>query len=144
MFSKLLPHRTQQELKSKLIIRDSEEVVNWSVGGDPHANLHHIAGVDISFVKKSDHACAMLTVLSFPSLEVVHISSAMVQMTEPYIPGFLAFREVEFLLELLTSVREEHPEMTPQVIMVDGNGILHPRGKILCCAYNDRFSFLSL
>lgn len=99
------------------------------MGGDPHASLHHIAGVDISFDKKSDHAYAMLAMLSFPSLEVVHVSSAMVQMTEPYIPGFLAFREVGFLLELLTSVREEHPEMTPQVIMVDGNGVLHPRGK---------------
>ena len=49
-------------------------------------------------------------------------------MTEPYIPGFLAFREVGFLMDRLEEVKNEKPELMPQVILVDGNGILHPRG----------------
>ena len=36
-------------------------------------------------------------------------------MKEPYIPGFLAFREVDFLLERLEKVRENYPELIPQV-----------------------------
>lgn len=114
----------------KLLERDSEEVASWSDGEDAYAELHHIGGVDISFDKETPNsACAMLCVLSFPPLEVLHVSSALVEMTEPYIPGFLAFREVGFLVELLESVRQQCPHLTPQVIMVDGNGVLHPRGE---------------
>ena len=48
----------------------------------------------------------------------------------PYIAGYLAFREVPPLLQLLQKLRkrianEKAPE--PYVIMVDGNGILHPK-----------------
>ncbi len=125
-------HREQEELKLKLIEHDSEEVLSWREEGKTYAGLHHIAGVDISFDK--DHpghrACAMLAVLTFPALEVVHVSTAVVEMREPYIPGFLAFREVGFLLERLEEVKVQCPELTPQAILVDGNGVLHPRGTL--------------
>ena len=51
----------------------------------------------------------------------------------PYIPGFLAFREVRFLLELLDELHASRPELQPQVILVDGNGILHPNRFGLAC-----------
>eukprot|EP00753_Platysulcus_tardus_P006870 PLAT14657.1.p1 GENE.PLAT14657.1~~PLAT14657.1.p1 ORF type:complete len:183 (+),score=64.19 PLAT14657.1:393-941(+) len=51
-----------------------------------------------------------------------------VQLSEPYIPGFLAFREVEHLVALVDLLREQQPLLMPQVILVDGNGVLHPRG----------------
>lgn len=47
------------------------------------------------------------------------------RMSEPYIPGFLAFREVP---HLLACFRELGEEFRPQVVLVDGNGVLHPRG----------------
>ncbi|KAI6649555.1 Endonuclease V-like isoform X2 [Oopsacas minuta] len=54
--------------------------------------------------------------------------TAMVELTLPYIPGFLAFREVPFLNDRLNLVIKNHPELIPEVILVDGNGILHTRG----------------
>ena len=51
----------------------------------------------------------------------------MVKMTSPYVPGFLAFREAGFLVEKLERVRHEKPEIMPQAVLVDGNGILHPK-----------------
>ena len=39
----------------------------------------------------------------------------MVALTAPYIPGFLAFREVEFLEEKLTKLKQASPELYPQV-----------------------------
>lgn len=39
----------------------------------------------------------------------------------PYIPGFLAFREVEPLLKLIKELKINQPEFYPQVILVDGN-----------------------
>lgn len=54
-------------------------------------------------------------------------------LTAPYIPGYLAFREVHFLLELLAELRASQPKLLPQAILVDGNGILHPFRFGLAC-----------
>lgn len=42
--------------------------------------------------------------------------------------GFLAFREIEPCLTLYNKLTSSNPELIPDVIMFDGNGILHPRG----------------
>jgi endonuclease V len=73
-------------------------------------------------------AVASLVVLKGPTLEVVYEDYQMVQLTQPYITGFLAFREVDHLVVLMNRLRTNNPEFVPHVVLVDGNGILHPRG----------------
>jgi len=51
----------------------------------------------------------------------------MVKMTLPYVPGYLAFREAGFLVEKMEKLRQEKPEIMPQAVLVDGNGILHTK-----------------
>ena len=58
-------------------------------------------------------------------IQVVHEDLSMVKMTSPYVAGFLAFRESGFLVEKLEKLRHEKPEIMPQAVLVDGNGILH-------------------
>ncbi|KAI8870905.1 endonuclease V [Ramicandelaber brevisporus] len=98
-----------------------------------------VGGVDISFfIGESDNrAVATLVVLSYPDLEVVYEDlsgddaadngSGVVHLELPYIPSFLAFREVPHLIKLVDRLRQKRPDLMPQVILVDGNGILHPR-----------------
>ncbi|XP_048576306.1 endonuclease V isoform X2 [Nematostella vectensis] len=124
--------REQLTLKEKLVTIDK---VKWKLKLDDDDNddnderLTLIGGVDISFPKGDDvHACACLVIISYPGLEVVYEDLAMVHLTSPYVPEFLAFREVEFLVESIKRLQQRKPDMMPQVIMVDGNGILHPRG----------------
>ena len=94
----------------------------------------YIGGVDISFVKHSDvDACACLSVVRMPDLELVYQKLQMVKLTQPYIPGFLAFREVDHLVDLYRDLKSKTPQYLPEVIMVDGNGLLHPRGFGLAC-----------
>jgi len=121
--------KEQLELKTRLVLHDE---FFWSVpakdvkGSEP---LKLVGGVDISFVKENNEdACASLIVLDYPSLKVIYERFEMVKLTLPYIPGFLAFREVPFLKYLVDDLRDHHPELVPQVIFVDGNGILHPQG----------------
>jgi deoxyinosine 3'endonuclease (endonuclease V) len=45
----------------------------------------------------------------------------------------LAFREIEPLQTLIRRQVEQQPECTPRVILVDGNGILHPRRAGIAC-----------
>ena len=87
-----------------------------------------VGGMDISFLKGSDvDACVCLVVLDVVSHHVVYQVCKPIQLSLPYISGFLAFREAPFLLELLTTLRRSQPEFFPQVVLVDGNGVLHPR-----------------
>ena len=46
----------------------------------------------------------------------------------PYIPGFLAFKEIPVYTILFDRLKANRPELWPQILLVDGNGILHTRG----------------
>jgi len=118
--------KEQELLKQQLIQIDN---FDWSLDGSNGTPLKYIGGVDISFVKESEtDACACLVVLSWPDCQIITTKMEMVKLTEPYIPSFLAFREVTFLIKLINELKAEKPEILPQVIFVDGNGVLHPRG----------------
>eukprot|EP00164_Ancoracysta_twista_P002686 GFYU01003578.1.p1 GENE.GFYU01003578.1~~GFYU01003578.1.p1 ORF type:complete len:375 (-),score=94.34 GFYU01003578.1:99-1112(-) len=118
--------KEQLELKSKLV---TEDTFQWTVEQGKDNTLKYVGGVDISFVKDSEvDACACFVVSTYPECKVVYSKCEMVQLTQPYIPGFLAFREVEFLQKLIEELRQSQPSLLPDVILVDGNGILHPRG----------------
>jgi len=91
--------------------------------------IQYVGGVDISFDKtNSTSACASLVVLNVTTQKIVYQKCKLVTMKEEYIPGFLAFREVKFLVDLINELKQTNSQLIPQVIFVDGNGILHPRG----------------
>ena len=119
-------------LSSKQILQGTEP---WQRDGLPSLSL--IGGVDISFIKGDDvNACAGYVVCSLSesgAVDVVYSDARMVRLTAPYVPGYLAFREAEPLVQLINSQRESRPGLTPQVILVDGNGILHPSRFGLAC-----------
>ncbi|KAL1930364.1 hypothetical protein VTP01DRAFT_10526 [Rhizomucor pusillus] len=119
----------QNELKTKVIFQDDLDFDPVTLEG-----LKYIAGVDLSFPEDNvEQAVACLVVLEFPSLEVVHRAFLKTRLTLPYIPGFLAFREVEPILDLLTRLKQSEPHLYPQVVLVDGNGLLHPRQCGIAC-----------
>ncbi|KAL6038051.1 hypothetical protein STEG23_019392 [Scotinomys teguina] len=126
----LLWKREQARLKARMVDRDTEA---WQ--RDPtFSGLQRVGGVDVSFVNgDSDRACASLVVLSYPELKVVYEDSHMVHLKAPYVSGFLAFREVPFLVELVQRLQEKEPDFMPQVLLVDGNGMLHQRGFGVAC-----------
>lgn len=91
--------RTQDMLKSKLILEDDFvwrlPSVGSSSGEDARDKFKYIGGTDISFLKEDPStACAAVVVLDADTLEVVHEEFDVVRLQVPYIPGFLAFREV--------------------------------------------------
>mmetsp|Transcript_7561 Transcript_7561/g.23290 ORF Transcript_7561/g.23290 Transcript_7561/m.23290 type:complete len:267 (+) Transcript_7561:85-885(+) len=121
--------KTQQsELAAQVSFEDTQPW-SFSAGDGGSVPLKYIGGVDISFIKGNNvDACAALVVLEYPSLEVVYEDMLMVELTLPYIPTYLAFRETPALLLLIERIRERAPDKLPQITFVDGNGVLHPRG----------------
>lgn len=41
----------------------------------------------------------------------------MVHLTSPYVPEYLAFREVGFLVDSISRLQKQKPELLPEVIM---------------------------
>ncbi|XP_053146877.1 endonuclease V isoform X4 [Hemicordylus capensis] len=122
--------RDQTQLKADVIEQDTEE---WQ-SNPSFAGLERVGGVDLSYIKGDDtSACASLVVLSYPDLEVLYEDSCMVAVSAPYVAGFLAFREVPFLVQAVQRLEEREPGLRPQVLLVDGNGILHHRGFGIAC-----------
>ncbi|RKP13675.1 endonuclease V-domain-containing protein [Piptocephalis cylindrospora] len=101
---------------------------------DPWKGLVRVGGVDVSFLKEDPSiAVAALVVLAFPSLKILHQEYLQIRMEVPYMAGYLAFREVRPLETILDRLSQSKPECMPQVILVDGNGTLHPRRFGLAC-----------
>ncbi|CAG8488821.1 11782_t:CDS:2 [Funneliformis mosseae] len=122
--------RVQSELKLKLIETDALNFTKIVNGENivEFRGLNYIGGVDLSFIENHEEdAIATLVVLKYPSLEVIYENFSSVKLKIPYMTGFLAFREVTPLLDLLQILKQRNPDIFPQVIIVDGNGILHPR-----------------
>ncbi|CAG8437370.1 10107_t:CDS:10 [Acaulospora colombiana] len=123
--------REQSELKLRLIEVDDLSFKRITLDKDgmvEFEGLNFIGGVDVSFIENNEQdAVASLVVLKYPSLDVIYEDFRMVKLKLPYIAGFLAFREVKPLVELLSTLRQTNPTIYPQVILVDGNGTLHPR-----------------
>lgn len=81
-----------------------------------------IAGVDISVNKAGGMGVGAVVVLSYPELELVETKVVKGKLNFPYIPGFLSFRESPLILAAC-----EQLTLTPDLILVDGQGIAHPR-----------------
>ncbi|XP_030945318.1 endonuclease V-like isoform X3 [Quercus lobata] len=127
----------QDDLKRRLVTEDD---FSWKLSKEKEEEeevlLRYVGGVDISFSKEDTSvACGTLVVLDIQSqdLQTVYHDHYLVTLTVPYVPGFLAFREAPVLLELLERMKKNASPFYPQVLMVDGNGILHPRGFGLAC-----------
>ncbi|MEO6726085.1 MAG: deoxyribonuclease V [Blastocatellia bacterium] len=81
-----------------------------------------IAGADISFNKYSEVIYSGIVVLGLPDLQIIESAGIRSTSKFPYVPGLLSFREAPSLLEVWEQLKTK-----PDVLMLDGQGIAHPR-----------------
>ena len=81
-----------------------------------------IAGVDISLGERDGLATGAVVVLQYPELRPVETKLAHGTLDFPYVPGLLSFREAPLTLAACAKL-----SITPDLILVDGQGIAHPR-----------------
>lgn len=108
--------RIQNELRSRVKIEDDL------------GEVHTVAGVDVGISQSEGTATGGVVVLSFPALDMIEMTTATRPVEFPYIPGLLAFREMPAILaafELLVS--------KPDLLIVDGQGLAHPRRFGIAC-----------
>jgi len=86
------------------------------------ASPEFIAGVDISAPNAQGVATAAIVVLVYPQLTVMETKMAEQRIGFPYVPGLLSFRESPLILTACQKLTT-----TPDLVLVDGQGIAHPR-----------------
>ncbi len=102
-------YEIQLVLKKKLKIRPLRKT------------LRYVAAADAAFNERDVYAAA--TLFRIDRLE--HLQDVFVRerVRFPYVPGLLAFREGHAIINALRKLK-----MIPDLILVDGQGIAHPRG----------------
>jgi deoxyribonuclease V len=81
-----------------------------------------IAGIDCAFSKDGKKIVAAIVVLKLPDFAPVETASAVRKVNFPYIPGLLSFREGPVCIAAVEKLKSK-----PDIFIVDGQGIAHPR-----------------
>ena len=81
-----------------------------------------IAGLDCAFSRDSQKIIAAAVVLKIPEFEIIETVTAVRKLVFPYIPGLLSFREAPACIAAVEKLKKE-----PDVFLVDGQGVAHPR-----------------
>lgn len=81
-----------------------------------------VAGADAIADRADCRIFGALAVYTYPELELVEEAGAAGERPFPYRTGLLSFREVPILAAAFGRLRQR-----PEVILVDGQGIAHPR-----------------
>jgi deoxyribonuclease V len=100
----------QQSLRHQIVIENR------------FTDLKLVAGVDVSYDLKANMSHASVVLMALDMLVPLQSAKAQLPTEFPYIPGFLSFREIPVVLEALAKLHE-----SPDLLMVDGQGIAHPR-----------------
>lgn len=105
----------QNELRSKINIKDAFNV----------DTVRLIAGVDLAYWNDNndqEYAVCCIVIIDNTTHKMIETKSYSDKIKVPYMPGFLAFRELPLVVK--TAELLEHK---PDLYMFDGNGYLHPR-----------------
>lgn len=79
-----------------------------------------VCGIDLAY--KENLAAAVIIAMNHSTKEILEVVYHVEEVTEPYVPGMLAFRELPLILKAWEKLTKE-----PEVVFFDGNGMLHPR-----------------
>ena len=104
----------QNELRDRITVADSLDV----------DSLKLIAGVDLAYWQNGDeeYAVCCIVVVDYMTHEIIEKKHYSGKIEVPYMPGFLAFRELPLVQKTVELLENE-----PDIYMFDGNGYLHPR-----------------
>ena len=90
----------------------------------PIQQVQTVAGVDLAYWNRDEKEFAIccIIVIDCVSHEILEKQHSFGEITVPYMPSFLAFRELPLVLETVKKL-----SIHPDIFMFDGNGYLHPR-----------------
>ena len=106
--------KQQNELRDRIELVDKFEV----------KDVKRVAGIDLAYWKNDDeeYAVCCVVIIDADTHKVIEKKHCNGKIEVPYMPGFLAFRELPLILKTVALL-----ETSPDIYVFDGNGYLHPR-----------------
>jgi deoxyribonuclease V len=101
---------TQAELRQRMIVRPLSPVPRF------------VAGADAAFSNDKKRVYAVAIVYDREARRVVEIAHKVQELTAPYVPGFLSFREGPAVMAAVRSLKHAFG-----AVCFDGQGYAHPR-----------------
>ncbi len=98
-------------------LREDQKRLAGKVECEEDHPIHSVAGLDVSYA--GDTAFGARVTFDLESKEKIEESTHVKEIRFPYIPGYLSYRELPPLSDLVSDDQT--------LYMVDGQGILHPR-----------------
>ncbi|ARF18778.1 endonuclease V [Sporosarcina ureae] len=104
----------------QLCLQEKISLVNKITATD----IKFIAGVDVAYWEEAgvEWGVCSIIVIDFATKAVIEETNSTGMIAVPYIPGYLAFRELPLIIEAAKKLTH-----APDLFMFDGNGYLHPR-----------------
>lgn len=106
----------QKELREKVVAENG------------FSDIRLIAGADIAILPREKKMICGVVLFSYPQLNLVEKVWSLVDEQFPYIPGLLAFREGPAIIRTINKLKKK-----PDVLILDGHGIAHPRAFGIAC-----------
>lgn len=101
----------QERLAKQVVLRDTLP-----------DRIRLVAGVDVSYQRRAERFHGAVVLINLETAAIVETATASLDGNFPYIPGLLSFRELPVLLRAFSKLQN-----CPEVVLVDGQGIAHPR-----------------
>lgn len=118
--ARISPDLRQQYIEAQAAI--AGQVVERPLAAEPRV----IAAVDVHLSGAT--GVAAVVAMAYPGFEILDEQVVTQDITFPYIPGFLAFREAPISLEAVRRLR-----VAPNLLLADGQGLAHPRRAGIAC-----------
>ena len=104
-------------------IRAQRRLARMAVVSDQYSTIRVVVGLDASYRRGlGETGLGVAVALRYPSMRVLACSAVARRICIPYVPGLLAFREMAVMVPALLGLG-----VKPDLIVVDGHGIAHPR-----------------
>ena len=104
--------KIQNELKRKIVLKNSFNKID----------INLVAGVDLAYweIDNKQYGVCCIVIIDYNTKEIVEKVTSAGEINVPYVPGFLAFRELPLVIEASKKLVVE-----PDIFIFDGNGYLH-------------------
>lgn len=99
--------------KAQLVLANKEETFTLD-------EVHTVAAFDVSF--QGHLGIGVAAVFDYSSLDLLECQTFVCEPYVPYVPTFLSFREMPYVLALYSRLQNK-----PDLLLIDGHGKSHPR-----------------
>ncbi|GAB4441852.1 MAG: deoxyribonuclease V [bacterium] len=105
-------------------LAEEQRILREKIIIEPYTkSVRYVLGIDSSYSKVNNRILSVALLYDILSNEVVEYACKEGEAKFPYIPGYLSFREIPTTLLAVKMIKSRY-----DIIMVDAQGIAHPRG----------------